>query len=133
MELRGQGYKDCDINESGGESSILFRTSELEDNEGKDLWLPNSKDLNTYIVIPQRSERHSFGPLQMNNLVWVSKIRVLPRDMEERYSDWRGAFPLIFNQSRLHWDTAREELAVECRGDVLLNLARRNNNNVYIT
>lgn len=37
-------------------------------------------------------------------------------------------FPLTFDQLRLHFETAREELAVERCRDALLELAKRNGN-----
>ena len=50
-------------------------TSKLEDDEVKDLRFPDPKDLKTSIVIPQ-DPNDSFGPLQINNLVWVNKMGV---------------------------------------------------------
>lgn len=50
-------------------------TSKLEDDEVKDLGFPDLKDLDTSIVIP-KDPNDRFGPLQINNLVWVSKMSV---------------------------------------------------------
>ena len=50
-------------------------TSKLEDNEVEDLGFPDPKDLDTSIVIP-KDPNDSFGPLQINNLVWVNKMSV---------------------------------------------------------
>ena len=50
-------------------------TSKLEDDEVEDLGFPNPKDLRTSLVIP-KDLNDSFGPLQINNLVWVNKMGV---------------------------------------------------------
>lgn len=50
-------------------------TSKLEDDEVKDLGFPDPRDLRTSIVT-QKDPNDSFGPLQINNLVWVGKMGV---------------------------------------------------------
>ena len=50
-------------------------TSKLGDDEVEDLGFPDPKDLDTSIVIP-KNPNDSFGPLQINNLVWVNKMSV---------------------------------------------------------
>ena len=50
-------------------------TSKLEDDEVENLGFPDPKDLDTSIVIP-KDPNDSFGPLQINNLVWVNKMGV---------------------------------------------------------
>ena len=47
----------------------------LEDGEIKDLGFPDPRNLDTSMVIPKDSN-DSFGPLQINNLVWVGKMSV---------------------------------------------------------
>ena len=49
-------------------------TSKLEDDEVKDLGFPDPRDLKTSMVVKDPND--SFGPLQINNLVWVGKIGV---------------------------------------------------------
>ncbi|MCJ1350373.1 MAG: hypothetical protein MMC33_000354 [Icmadophila ericetorum] len=138
-------------------------TSKLEDDEVENLGFPDPKDLDTSIVIP-KDPNDSFGPLQINNLVWVNKVGVFleiwkrdalngeakqqgtrsyfvpnnaTSELDLKLSDFypldatdggNTRFPLTFDQLRLHLETSREELAVERCRDVLLNLARRNNN-----
>ena len=48
-------------------------TSKLEDDEVKDLGFPDPTDLDTSMVI-LKDPNDSFGPLQINNLVWVGKM-----------------------------------------------------------
>lgn len=50
-------------------------TSKLEDDEVKDLGFPDLKDLNASMVV-LTDPNDSFGPLQINNLVWVGKMSV---------------------------------------------------------
>ena len=50
-------------------------TSKLEDDEVKDLGFPDYTDLNTSMV-SLKDPNNSFGPLQINNLVWVGEIGV---------------------------------------------------------
>ena len=50
-------------------------TSKLEDDEVEELGFPDFKDLKTSMVIP-KNPNGSFGPLQINNLVWVNKMGV---------------------------------------------------------
>lgn len=50
-------------------------TGKIEDDEVKDLRFPNLKSLDTSMVIPE-DPNDSFGPLQINNLVWVNKMGV---------------------------------------------------------
>lgn len=50
-------------------------TSKLEDDQVEDLGFPDPKNLDTSIVIP-KDPNDSFGPLQINNLVWVNKMGV---------------------------------------------------------
>ena len=50
-------------------------TSKLEDDEVKDLGFPDPRDLDTSMVI-LKDPNNSFGPLQINNLVWVGKMGV---------------------------------------------------------
>ena len=50
-------------------------TSRLEDDEVEDLGFPDPKNLKTSIVIPN-DPNDGFGPLQINNLVWVNKTGV---------------------------------------------------------
>ena len=50
-------------------------TSKLEDDEVKDLGFPDARDLDTSMVI-LKDPNNSFGPLQINNLVWVGKMGV---------------------------------------------------------
>lgn len=50
-------------------------TSKLEDDEVRDLGFPDPKDLKTSIVTAE-DPNDSFGPLQINNLVWVGKMGV---------------------------------------------------------
>ena len=50
-------------------------TGKMEDDEVKDLGFPDLKDLDTSMVIPE-DPNDSFGPLQINNLVWVNKMGV---------------------------------------------------------
>ena len=50
-------------------------TSNLENNEVKDLGLTDHKDIDTSMVIP-KDPTDSCGPLQINDLVWVGKTRV---------------------------------------------------------
>ena len=49
--------------------------SNLEDDEVKGLGFPHPRDLNTSMVI-LKDPNNSFGPLQINNLVWVDKMSV---------------------------------------------------------
>ena len=50
-------------------------TSKLEDNEVKDLGFPDYRDLRTSMV-SLKDPNKSFGPLQINNLVWVGEMGV---------------------------------------------------------
>ncbi|KAL9135267.1 MAG: hypothetical protein Q9175_003535 [Cornicularia normoerica] len=50
-------------------------TSKLQDDEVQDLGFPDPRDLDTSIVT-QKDPNDSFGPLQINNLVWVGKMGV---------------------------------------------------------
>ena len=50
-------------------------TINLEDDEVKDLGFPDARDLDTSMVI-LKDPNDSFGPLQINNLVWVGKMSV---------------------------------------------------------
>ncbi|KAK3175170.1 hypothetical protein OEA41_002416 [Lepraria neglecta] len=49
--------------------------SKLEDDEVKDLGFPDHKDLDTSMV-SLKDPNNSFGPLQINNLVWVGEMGV---------------------------------------------------------
>ena len=50
-------------------------TSKLEDDEVEDLRFPDPKDLDTSMVI-SKDPNNSYGPLQINNLVWVNRMGV---------------------------------------------------------
>ena len=50
-------------------------TSKLEDDEVEDLGFPDPDDLDTSMVIAQ-DPNDSYGPLQINSLVWVNKMGV---------------------------------------------------------
>ena len=50
-------------------------TGKLEDDEVEDLGFPDPRDLGTSIVT-LKDPNDSFGPLQINNLVWVGKMGV---------------------------------------------------------
>lgn len=50
-------------------------TSKMEDHEVEDLGFPGPDDLDTSMVIP-KDPNDSFGPLQINNLIWVNKMGV---------------------------------------------------------
>lgn len=50
-------------------------TSKLEDDEVEDLEFPDPGDLDTSVVTCQDSNE-SFGPLQINKMVWVNKMSV---------------------------------------------------------
>jgi hypothetical protein len=50
-------------------------TSNLEDDEVEDLEFPDPKDLDTSMVT-SKDPNDSYGPLQINNLVWVNKMGV---------------------------------------------------------
>ena len=49
--------------------------SKLEDDEVEDLGFPDPEGLRTTLITP-KDPNDSFGPLQMNNLVWVNKMSV---------------------------------------------------------
>ncbi len=49
--------------------------SKIEDDKAQNLGFPDLKDLNTSMIIPKDSN-DSFGPLQINNLIWVNKMGV---------------------------------------------------------
>ena len=49
--------------------------SKLEDDDVKDLRVHNPRGLGASMVVPE-DPNDSFGPLQINNLVWVCKMSV---------------------------------------------------------
>ena len=68
-------------------------TSKLEDDEVEDLGFPDFKDLDTSMVI-SKDPNDSFGPLQINNLIWVNKMSVFleiwKRDAVNREAKQQG-------------------------------------------
>lgn len=48
-------------------------TCKMEEDEGRNLKFPEPEDLDTSMVILKDS-KDSFGPLQINNLIWVGKM-----------------------------------------------------------
>ncbi|MCJ1352088.1 MAG: hypothetical protein MMC33_002072 [Icmadophila ericetorum] len=71
-------------------------TSEMEDEEVKNLGFPDQRDLDTSIVSLE-DPNDSFGPLQINALVWVGKVSVFleiwKRDTVNGEAKQQGARP----------------------------------------
>ena len=72
-------------------------TSEMEDEEVKNLGFPDQRDLDTSIVSLE-DPNDSFGPLQINALVWVGKVSVFleiwKRDTVNGEAEQQGARPV---------------------------------------